>query len=277
MSAGNPPQAFTQAPSVATFSKFLQEMAGHSRLQARAALSVTGEGVAMRTRQHLRLCRTVRIQMAGAVALAVLALPVLAGAPGAAAATATAATAPTAGQNMGAHYDSTAANITFRVYSSRATRIDVYLYAAAYGSQEKVCLPADQGRVHRHLVGDRVGGDPAEHVRDYRRRVLRLSRLGPQLAVLVVLDQGLLGRVRQRRGLPGQPLRPQQAAVRPLRPGTEPRPAHPVEQRRRRLRHRCARPRPGQRHLRAQGHRAGRRHHQHRHQADQGTQGRRRL
>jgi glycogen operon protein len=41
-------------------------------------------------------------------------------------------------QNLGATYDATQANITFRVYSSRATRIEVFLYAAAYGEQEKV-------------------------------------------------------------------------------------------------------------------------------------------
>ncbi|MEY9966945.1 isoamylase [Streptacidiphilus sp. MAP12-16] len=39
---------------------------------------------------------------------------------------------------LGAHYDSTGANISFAVYSSRATRIDLYLYTAPTGSQEAV-------------------------------------------------------------------------------------------------------------------------------------------
>jgi isoamylase len=38
--------------------------------------------------------------------------------------------------NLGAKYDATAANINFGVYSSRATRIELYVYANAYGSQE---------------------------------------------------------------------------------------------------------------------------------------------
>jgi glycogen operon protein len=39
---------------------------------------------------------------------------------------------------LGACYDATKANITFRVYSSRATRIEVWIYNAATGLQEKV-------------------------------------------------------------------------------------------------------------------------------------------
>ncbi len=42
------------------------------------------------------------------------------------------------GSNLGAKYDATAANINFRVYSSRATRIMVYIYKTATGTQEKV-------------------------------------------------------------------------------------------------------------------------------------------
>ncbi len=42
---------------------------------------------------------------------------------------------------LGAHYDSTGSSIGFGVYSSRATRIDVYLYKAASGSQEAVSYP----------------------------------------------------------------------------------------------------------------------------------------
>ena len=38
---------------------------------------------------------------------------------------------------LGAYYDANKTNITFRVYSSRATRIEVYLYSSATGTQEK--------------------------------------------------------------------------------------------------------------------------------------------
>ncbi|MEV7179052.1 isoamylase [Kitasatospora sp. NPDC093679] len=39
-------------------------------------------------------------------------------------------------QALGARYDGTGTSIDFRIYSSRATRIELYLYAAASGSQE---------------------------------------------------------------------------------------------------------------------------------------------
>ena len=39
-------------------------------------------------------------------------------------------------QNLGGRYDATASNVTFRVYSSRATRMEVYLYKTASGAQE---------------------------------------------------------------------------------------------------------------------------------------------
>jgi glycogen operon protein len=39
---------------------------------------------------------------------------------------------------LGAHYDSTKSNITFNVYSARATRIEVWLYAQPNGYAEKV-------------------------------------------------------------------------------------------------------------------------------------------
>jgi glycogen operon protein len=40
--------------------------------------------------------------------------------------------------SLGGRYDATATNITFRVYSARATRIAVYLYRVATGEQERV-------------------------------------------------------------------------------------------------------------------------------------------
>ena len=42
------------------------------------------------------------------------------------------------GQNLGAKYDATQSNITFRVYSSRATRIEVSIYKIASGAQSVV-------------------------------------------------------------------------------------------------------------------------------------------
>lgn len=41
-------------------------------------------------------------------------------------------------QNLGAKYDASASNINFRVYSSRATRIEVFIYKTATGAQEVV-------------------------------------------------------------------------------------------------------------------------------------------
>lgn len=41
-------------------------------------------------------------------------------------------------QNLGAKYDGTQSNIDFRVYSSRATRVEVWLYKTASGTQEVV-------------------------------------------------------------------------------------------------------------------------------------------
>ena len=38
---------------------------------------------------------------------------------------------------LGASYDSTKSNLTFKVYSSRATRIELYLYSSASGAAEK--------------------------------------------------------------------------------------------------------------------------------------------
>jgi isoamylase len=39
-------------------------------------------------------------------------------------------------QHLGARYDTTNSNIVFRVYSSRATRIELDLYGVSYGSPE---------------------------------------------------------------------------------------------------------------------------------------------
>ena len=73
--------------------------------------------------------------------------------PPTASATAPAASAATAAepaaQGLGATYDEAAGTIEFKVYSSRATRLDVYLYASASGSQEKAA--------HRLAKNDATG------------------------------------------------------------------------------------------------------------------------
>ncbi len=51
--------------------------------------------------------------------------------------------------NLGAKYDGTQANISFKIYSSQATRIELSVYANAYGSQEvaKYVLTKDASNV----------------------------------------------------------------------------------------------------------------------------------
>ncbi len=53
------------------------------------------------------------------------------------------------GSNLGAKYDGTKSNITFKVYSSRATRIELSVYSSAYGQQEraKYVLTKDANQV----------------------------------------------------------------------------------------------------------------------------------
>ncbi len=38
---------------------------------------------------------------------------------------------------LGASYDATKSNVSFKVYSGKATRIELYLYSAATGAAEK--------------------------------------------------------------------------------------------------------------------------------------------
>lgn len=86
----------------------------------------------------------VRVRIRGKLRHAVLAIVVVCAAltgPGVPAAAETTAPVVSAARDLGAAYDSTGANIGFRVYSSQATRIDVYLYASASGSQERVSYP----------------------------------------------------------------------------------------------------------------------------------------
>src|SRR5260370_25644471 len=63
-------------------------------------------------------------------------LAVLLACAGLAAIAATPAQASINSMSLGASYDAQQANITFRVYSSQATSIMVYLYAGGYGRQD---------------------------------------------------------------------------------------------------------------------------------------------
>ena len=52
-----------------------------------------------------------------------------------------AATAAMNAMNLGARFDEMQSQVTFRVYSSRATRIDLYLYAQPTGAPETASFP----------------------------------------------------------------------------------------------------------------------------------------
>jgi glycogen operon protein len=70
------------------------------------------------------------------LALAALFTCSLAGAP---------ATAAINASQLGASHDATHSNINFKIYSSRATRIELYLYGSASGSQELARIVMTQG------------------------------------------------------------------------------------------------------------------------------------
>jgi glycogen operon protein len=59
--------------------------------------------------------------------------------------TANPATAQINSMNLGAQYSSDGSSILFRVYSSRATQLSLYLYSAGYGAQESAVYPMTQG------------------------------------------------------------------------------------------------------------------------------------
>ncbi|MEU2431880.1 isoamylase [Streptomyces sp. NPDC007861] len=90
----------------------------------------------MRVSRPARIRRAPRLGVLAATAVlaATFAGP---GAPGAFVVPAAAAS----GGPLGAHYDTGGATIEFRVHSSRAGRIDLYLYRTASGSQEAAAIP----------------------------------------------------------------------------------------------------------------------------------------
>ena len=109
---------------------------------------------------------------------------------------------------LGASYDSTQSNVIFRVYSSRATQIEVDLYASPMGSPEVLRSSAQRRQQYPYLLRFDTGRD-ASGSRHHRAGVLRLSRLGAELAFFEQLDQGFRRRLYLGRGRPRQPLQPQ--------------------------------------------------------------------
>jgi glycogen operon protein len=98
--------------------------------------------------------------------------------------------------NLGATYDAQQANITFRVYSSTATRVMVYLYAGGYGKQDAlryVLSPVGSG------VWAKTVPVSSLQASGITGGLLRLSRLGSELAIQLQLDERLDDRLRQRR------------------------------------------------------------------------------
>ncbi|HEX6499459.1 MAG TPA: alpha-amylase family glycosyl hydrolase [Micromonosporaceae bacterium] len=81
-----------------------------------------------------------RVATAFALVAAALAVPALVSPP--------VAYAAIDAQSLGGRYDSTGSTITFRVYSSTATRIAVYLYASPTGAAEKVSYPMTADASH---------------------------------------------------------------------------------------------------------------------------------
>jgi hypothetical protein len=89
---------------------------------------------------------------------------------------------------LGASYDSTQSNVIFRVYSSRAPRIDVYLYASPLNSPEVLSFPLSASSGTNTFFYLDTGRDAAGS-RDQRAGVLRLSCVGAELAFFEQLDQ----------------------------------------------------------------------------------------
>ena len=124
---------------------------------------------------------------------------------------------------LGASYDSTHSNVIFRVYSSRATRIEVYLYAVPMGSPEvlRVTLSADSSTnifsVSIPVATLQAAGITGPVYYGYRA-------WGPNWPFSSSWTKGFRRRLYLRRGRPGQPLQPQQAADRPLRARNQPGP-----------------------------------------------------
>ncbi len=125
---------------------------------------------------------------------------------------------------LGAQYDATKTNINFNVYSSRATRIELYIYKTAQGAQEVVKYVMTKNAT-TNVWSKSVAVSTLQTTYGITGPVYYGYRAwGPELDVQLELDQGLqpglhLGRRRQR-----QPLQPEQAAGGPVRAGNQPRP-----------------------------------------------------
>jgi hypothetical protein len=176
---------------------------------------------------------------------------------------------------LGAAYDATKANVTFKVYSSRRPASSSTCTAAPPAAPKKrkyvmTLGTAASGAVTiptATLSGQGLGGTLYYGYRAW----------GPNWPYNASWTKGSSDRLRQRRRRQRQPLQPEQAAVRPLRARAEPRPDHADQHQRHHLRQRRAVPQHRQRHLRPERHRARRRHPVDRRQADPRAEGRRHL
>ena len=120
--------------------------------------------------------------------------------------------------NLGAAYDDAAEAVEFKVHSSRATRIDVYLYEKASGSQEKASVPlkkdADSDVWSAEVPADKLKkqyGIAGPVYYGYRA-------WGPNWPYDSDWKKGSSAGFKTRRRRGGQPLQPQQAPARPVRP-----------------------------------------------------------
>ena len=103
---------------------------------------------------------------------------------------------PVGTPSLGAHYDKPGDSITFRVYSSRATAIQLYLYDVAMDAVEKLVVPLSKG-ADSDIWSATVSVADLRHKGITGDGLLRLPRLGAELAVRPDLDEGLDGRLRQ--------------------------------------------------------------------------------
>ena len=114
-------------------------------------------------------------------------------------------------QHLGAKYDATRSNITFRVYSSRATRIELDLYAVSYGAPEtaKYFLTKDTDNVWSVTV-------PASNLQaaGIGEAVYYGYRAWGPNWPYIGLDQGIRGGFHHRCRRSRQPVQSEQAALR---------------------------------------------------------------
>jgi hypothetical protein len=89
---------------------------------------------------------------------------------------------------LGARYNGS--NIDFKVFSSRATRIEVFIYKTPSGAQEVVRYVLTKNAMTQCVVEVGRGFHLAQHLWHHRDGLLRLPCLGPQLALRQHLEKG---------------------------------------------------------------------------------------